>query len=143
MRAARLSRPIKKQFLVLMGDDIYAAGDIQKCLRHRHCILVKRVLRKANAAKIAVDKKERLKEIIEGVNERNILINTGLYVLTPVFFKYNLVPIKGGKEFGLPQTIVKMARDYEIKVERATFWAQVNTPEELTWAEKILEKTKN
>jgi NDP-sugar pyrophosphorylase family protein len=134
---------LKDKFLVFMGDDIYAAEDMRKCLKHDSCILVKKVPQKTTAAKMVVDKKGNLKAIIEEANEAGILVNTGLYVLTPAFFKYSLVPIKSGKEFGLPHTIVKMARDYKVKIEQATFWAQINTPEELARAEELLEKERN
>lgn len=131
---------LKEKFIVLMGDDFYAKKDIEKCIQHENCILVKKVKEKTTAAKVVMDKKNNLKEIIEGVSEKDILINTGLYVLQPYFFDYDLVAIKGGKEFGLPQTIISMLSDHPVAIEKASFWIQINTKEELEAAKKIIEK---
>jgi NDP-sugar pyrophosphorylase family protein len=131
---------LKEKFIVLMGDDFYAKEDIEKCAQHENCILVKKVKEKTTAAKVVMDEKNNLEDIIEGVSEKNILVNTGLYVLQPYFFDYDLVPIKDGKEFGLPQTIIKMSDRHPVAIEEASFWVQINTPQELESAKKIIEK---
>ena len=131
---------LKEKFIVLMGDDFYAKKDIEKCIQHENCILVKKVKEKTTAAKVVMDENNNLKEIIEGVSEENILINTGLYVLQPYFFGYDLVAIKGGKEFGLPQTIISLLSDHPVAIEEASFWMQINTEKELETARKIIER---
>ena len=85
---------------------------------------------------MVVNDKNELEDIIENTEEENVLINTGFYVLSPEFFGYDLVPIKDGKEFGLPQTIVKMSNDHKVVIEQATSWLHVNTEEELKEARK-------
>jgi NDP-sugar pyrophosphorylase family protein len=54
-------------------------------------------------------------------------------------FNYSLVPISE-TEYGLPQTLVKMAKDYPVTIERATFWMPVNTIKDLKQANKYLKK---
>ena len=54
-------------------------------------------------------------------------------------FDYPLVLI-GENEYGLPQTIAKMARDYPIKIEKAAFWMPINNLQDLKQADKYLKK---
>ena len=55
------------------------------------------------------------------------------------FFKYDLVSVGSG-EFGLPQTLAAMSKDYPIKVEKARIWQPIGCPEDLEKAEKVLHK---
>jgi len=134
---------LKEKFLVMMGDDIYRSGDMEKCIQYENCIMVKKIKEKTTAAKVIIDRNGHLRDIIEGVSEKNITINTGLYVLQPYFFEYKLVPIKNGKEFGLPQTIVKMSVDHKVTVEQTSFSVHINTIEELEAARKMISKNQN
>lgn len=130
-----------KKFLVMMADDIYSADDIKRCLKHERCILAREVNGKFAGGRIKLDSSGHLEDIIEGVhNRKKSLVNTGFYVLTDKFFKYDLVRIEGKKEYGLPQTIVKLARDLPIKIEKATFWLQISDLAGLRNAEKILKR---
>lgn len=130
---------LNDRFLVLMGDDIYSKKDIEKCLRHEQCMLIQEVYGKFSGGHIINDEKGNLQDIVEGVYEKEkSMVNTGLYVLLKDFFKYKLVKLPNKNEFGLPQTAVKMSKDFPIKTERATYWLQINTLEDLQKAEKIL-----
>jgi len=132
-----------ERFLVLMGDDVYSREDIKKCLSHKQSMLVKEVGGKFIGGRIKLDSRGCLENIIEGVHNRNkSLVNTGLYVLTDKFFNYDLEPIKDGKEYGLPQTLVKVSRDYPVNIEKASFWLQINDKAGLRRAEGVL-RTKN
>lgn len=133
---------IHDRFLVFMGDDIYCREDIEKCLRNQNAMLVKEISGKFSGGKIELDKDGYLKDIIDGAhNEDNILVNTGLYVLEPAIFNYELQKVQDKEnEFGLPQTLVKMAQDYLVKIEKANFWLQITDLEGLKRAEMILEK---
>ena len=77
------------------------------------------------------------KELASG---EKCLVNTGMMVLDQNFFKYDLVPIKGGKEFGLPQTVAKMAKDYPVKIIKTDYWLPVGYPDDLKRAEIHLRK---
>jgi len=132
---------LKDKFLVLMGDDIYSEKDINKCLKHKNCILAQKVKNRFTGGRIILNSQGFLKEIIEGIHKKNEgLVNTGLYVLTKNFFNYELVKLKDKKEYGLPQTLVKMAVDYPVFIEKAESWLQISSLAGLKNAEKILRR---
>lgn len=134
-------RVLKNRFLVLMGDIIYGRTDMEKCLQHERCILIDRTTGPVNGGKIVFDKNNELENIIEGKHsEAEVFVNTGLFVITKEFFDYDLVKLEGKNEYGLPQTIVKMSREYPFKIEKADFWLSVGDYDELEKAEKILAK---
>jgi UDP-N-acetylglucosamine diphosphorylase / glucose-1-phosphate thymidylyltransferase / UDP-N-acetylgalactosamine diphosphorylase / glucosamine-1-phosphate N-acetyltransferase / galactosamine-1-phosphate N-acetyltransferase len=130
---------LNNRFLVMMADDIYSKNDINKCLKHNNCILTKEVRGKFSGGRIKLDKDGKLEDIIEGVhNRKKSFSNVGLYVATNHFFKYGLVKIPGRKEYGLPQTIVKMAKDIPVSIEKADNWIQISDLNDLKRAERIL-----
>ena len=85
-----------------------------------------------------------LSEIIESGMPRDEsikLVNSGAYFLNKIFFDYPLVKKStkiNEKEFGLPQTLATMTKDYKIKVEKAEFWHPIGCPEDILKAERIL-----
>ncbi len=134
---------LKDRFLVMMADDIYSGEDIRRCLKHERCILTKEVHGKFVGGRVKLDSSGHLEDIIEGAHNRSkSLANVGLYVLTDKFFKYDLIPLTGQKGYGLPQTVVKVARDWPIKIEKANFWLQINDLVGLKRAEKVIESRK-
>ena len=140
--AMHLARGIlDKKFLVMMGDDLYKKSDINKLMKNSLAILAREEKEQAfNYGVFKTDSKGVMLDIIEKPkNQKSGLVNTGLYVLNNKFFDYELVPIGNG-EFGLPQTLVKMARDYRVKIEKTTNWFPINNQEELEKAEKVISK---
>jgi len=130
---------LRGRFLVLMGDDIYHASDIKKSLKNKRTILTKEIKKEFTGGRIALNKKGDLDKIIEGQHKCKVnLVNTGLYVLDKNFFKYKLVKLKNKNEYGLPQTMVKMAKDYPIKIEKAFEWMQINDINGLKKAKKLI-----
>ncbi len=131
---------IKGKFLVMMGDDIYHPEDIKDILKNDLAVLVLEVDDPSQFGIIKTDNDGRLVDIIERPhNSETSLVCAGLYVLDKNFFKYELVPISD-KEFGLPQTIVKMVKDYPVKIVKARAWHPIGNPDELGEAEKVLDK---
>lgn len=135
---------LKEKFLVINGDDFYQAADAKKCLAYQRCILAKEVIaeQQRNYGIFQIDENGNLLNILE-VELRpgqKALINTGMMVLDKNFFKYDLVPIKGGKEYGLPQTVVKMAEDYPVKIIKTDYWLPIGYPDDLKRAEIHLRK---
>ena len=135
----RCKNLIASKFLVLMGDSIYSKKDIEKCLDHENSILVIEEQGPVAGGNVMIDEQNRLKSIKEGLHEGKVLINTGLYVISPKYFDYEMVEWKQG-EYGLPQTLVKMSKDYEVKIEFTDNWIQINNIEDLKEAEKILKE---
>ncbi len=130
---------LKDRFLVLNGDDLYHYDDISKVLPYDFCILTKEINHNLrNFGVVKVDERKNLVEIIEKpTNPENNLANIGVYSLTDKIFDYKPVPINE-REFGLPQTLVSMARDYSVRVEKADFWHPIGYPEDLQKAEEII-----
>lgn len=134
---------LKGRFMVMMGDDIYSKEDVATCLKHPWAVLVKKMTEKGRGAHVMVDGKKHITDIVEGAKlEPGMLNNAGLYVLQPDIFKYPLVQIPSG-EFGLPQTLAKAAKDFNIKVVESKSWHQITTPEDLKSAEKALVSKKS
>ena len=123
-----------------MGDDLYHKQDIKKMLKHKLSILACPVEDPSRFGIVKTDKKGNVIEIVEKPKRpQSNLANTGAYVLNKDFFKYDLVSIGNG-EFGLPQTLVKMAKDCPIKCEKARIWHPIGKPEDLEEAENVLGK---
>ena len=132
---------LQDRFLVMMGDDIYSREDMEKCLNHEQCMLTKEISGKFAGGRVSLDENGCLRDIIEGVHNRDkSLVNTALYVINKNFFDYDLVSIPGKDEYGLPQTLVRIAKDHPIKIEKADFWLQISDIAGLRRAEKILSK---
>src|SRR3989339_33768 len=133
---------LRDRFLVMMGDDLYGKDDIGRCLQHEQCMLTKEISGKFSGGRIILDTHGHLKDIIEGThNKSSSLVNVGLYVLSLKFFDYDLVQIPDKNEYGLPQTLVRVAQDYPVKIEKADFWMQVGDMDQLKRVEKILIKS--
>lgn len=127
---------LSNKFMVMMGDNLYNRKDIEKCLAHDLCLLVKEVESPQNFAVVEIDASGALKAVCEKPhNSESNLVNTALYVLDKRFFEYPLVGI-ASVEYGLPQTIVAMAKDYRVYIEKADSWTEINTEEDLRKAEE-------
>jgi len=136
---------LKEKFLVLNGDDLYDCSDLEKLIANEPpALLVKKVNKLGRLGAIKTDANGYLLEIIESGEPRDEnlnLVNIGAYLLNKNFFDYQLVKKSteiSEKEFGLPQTLAKMAKDYKVKVEKAKFWQPVGYPEDILRAEKII-----
>ncbi|MBI2474108.1 MAG: NTP transferase domain-containing protein [Candidatus Taylorbacteria bacterium] len=126
------------RFIVMMGDDIYGADDIKRCLENEWSILAERVNMPKLGAKVIVNQNGSIVDILEKTEvKEGDLNNAGMYVLRREIFNYPLVPIGEG-EFGLPQTVVLAAKDYDIKVVEARHWLQVTSPDDVERTEKLL-----
>ena len=127
-------------FLVLMADDIYAKADIEKCLAHDLAILVMKTDVEGPGGRILLSNDGALETVVEGkFNPKGALISTNVFVLDERIFSYNPVKLTDREgEWGLPQTVAKMAKDHPVAVVEATRWIKVTAPEDLTLAEKLL-----
>ena len=135
------ARPfLKKKFVVLMADDIYAKKDIEKCLCHEQAILVEKIDTGGPGGRVLLDKKGKLQSVVEGrYNPKGALISTNAFVLTPEVFNYEPVKLTDREgEWGLPQTVSKMARDLPVAVVEATQWIKITAPDDLVRTEDAL-----
>ena len=133
---------IKDRFLVLMADDIYSKNDIEVCLQHEQAMLVKRSEREEPGGKVTLNKKGELQSVEEGKSfPTGTLVGTNVFVLNPEFFDYEPVKLTDRKnEWGLPQTVALMARDFPVEIVEATRWIKITTQEDLKKAEFLLKK---
>ena len=136
---------LKRRFMVLMGDDLYEKKDLQDCLKNDWSLLVAQAKGREHKrlGKIELDENNNFKSISgsEDIFDDEVrFLNCGAYVLKTDFFKYPLVKLKKSQETGLPQTLVKAAKDYDVKVVRASSWFPVCWPDDLVKAEEFLKK---
>lgn len=126
-----------EKFIAMNGDDFYSQQDMLKCLDYDFCILAKEVKSPGRFDIVKLGRDNFLKDIImSSPGGEGSLINIGFYVLDKRFFDYEMVRLPNG-EFGLPHTIAKMAKDYPIKVVKASSWFPVGCIEDLNRAEKL------
>ncbi|MFA5871997.1 MAG: sugar phosphate nucleotidyltransferase [Parcubacteria group bacterium] len=131
---------IKGDFLVINGDDLYLKSDIEKLCSEDIAVLGWEVEDPRKYGVIKTDKDGNLLDIIEKPDSFDFkLINTGAMVLCKDFFDYDLVRITD-TEFGLPQTLAKMADKHKIKVIPATEWMSVGSPQDLEKAQTEINK---
>jgi NDP-sugar pyrophosphorylase family protein len=133
---------IKERFMVVMGDDLYHKNDLAKLAKEELAIMAKNFDNAERFGIFEIDVNGNLINIIESPhNFKSGLINIGAYMLNKKFFDYKLVPKKSGDtEFGLPQTIMEMVKDFPIKIVEATEWFPVGFPEDIQKAEKNIDK---
>jgi len=123
-----------------MGDDLYYKKDLNKMTKHNLAILGYEVSDPTRFGMIKTNDYGNMVDVIEKPKRcKSKLANTGVYVLDRRFFKYDLAYIGNG-EFGLPQTLAKMAKNNKIKVERASLWHPIGNAEDLKSAEQIIHK---
>ncbi|EKE18450.1 MAG: hypothetical protein ACD_9C00335G0009 [uncultured bacterium] len=130
---------LKGDFLVMMGDDLYVKQDIEKILKNDLAVLGFQVDNPQQYGVIFLNENETLSEIIEKPDIVGpALANIGLYKLNKKFFEYSSVSIGKG-EFGLPQTLALMAKDFPVQVQKATAWFPIGNPDDLKKAHEIVD----
>jgi UDP-N-acetylglucosamine diphosphorylase / glucose-1-phosphate thymidylyltransferase / UDP-N-acetylgalactosamine diphosphorylase / glucosamine-1-phosphate N-acetyltransferase / galactosamine-1-phosphate N-acetyltransferase len=128
------------KFLVIYGDDLYSKSDISDIIKYDLAVLAKEVKDVTKFGILKMDSKGHLVDIVEKPKKsKSKLANIGLFVLNKDFFKYKLVPIGGG-EYGLPQTLAKMAKDHKIKILKAKHWHPIGNPGDLKKAGKVISR---
>jgi bifunctional UDP-N-acetylglucosamine pyrophosphorylase/glucosamine-1-phosphate N-acetyltransferase len=127
---------LKDDFLVLMSDDLYNEDDIKALLPHKFSILTQSTTSDFSGGKVIINRKEELIGIIEGNYKKGDLVNAGVYKMSAEIFNYPLVQIPDRAEYGLPQTLVSLVNDFDIKIHKATFLIQINDIKGLELARK-------
>lgn len=128
----------EQRFLVMMGDDIYSKDDMEECLKYDCSILVREVDNVKGRAKVVFDEEGHIRDILEKYPQDEMgFVCTGLYTINSKIFEYEMVGIEGG-EVGLPQTILSMKSEQNIKAVQSRFWLQITAPEDLVMAETFL-----
>ena len=131
---------LKGRFLVLNGDDLHWKPDLERLCHEELAALAYEVEDPSKFGVLMTDEKGNLVGSIEKPRTSEYrLIATGAYVLNQKFFGYELVPIVKN-EFGLPQTLAVMAKDYPVKILKANRWFPIGNPDDLKKAQVEIEK---
>ncbi len=126
--------------LVMNGDDLYHLDDLSLLIREESAVLGLYVDEAEPYGLLKTDALGNLRQITERPHgQKTGVINTGAYILHPHFFQYPLVEISA-TEYGLPQTLVTMGKDYQVKVIQARAWQPVGRPEDIALGEMFLQK---
>ncbi len=135
---------LKDKFLVMMGDDIYSKSSIAECAKNPLSICCRiseindrgdRVLLKNKNLDGFTTQAKNL-----DLKKPSPLAFTGMFCLTKEIFKYKPVKLKTKNEWGLPQTLLKLANKKKIKIIKTNNWMQISSPEDLKLAEKFLKQ---
>ncbi|MBI4257031.1 nucleotidyltransferase family protein [Candidatus Uhrbacteria bacterium] len=119
-------------FLVINSDDLYKKEDLERLVSYPRSILVYESGKHLEAgAQIEQGR-------FTGLGSGSLAV-CGAYVLGSEFFDVEPVEIyvNAHREYGLPQTIVTLAKQQTITVVQATSWQQVGTHEELQHARTL------
>jgi bifunctional UDP-N-acetylglucosamine pyrophosphorylase/glucosamine-1-phosphate N-acetyltransferase len=122
------------KFLVLNGDDIYVPGFLGMMAEEDLAFGVTE-REWDRYFSVETDENGNLSDLVEKSGKK--LVSTGAYTLDGRIFEYEPVLAKSG-EYVLPRTVLKMAKDYPIKLVRASSFVSINTPEDLKIAESII-----
>ncbi len=121
---------LKERFIVMNGDDLYARRDIEECLKYDQAGLIYKLSGPMSGGKIFV-KDGLVADICEGEHKEGGLISTGLFVLSLVIFKYQMLKMPGREEYGIPPTIMQAIHEMPITAVYATKWKQISAPQDI------------
>ncbi len=130
---------LKEHFVVMMGDDLYARSDIEECLKYDQSGLISELSGPMSGGKIIL-KDDFIIDILEGKHPEGGLISTGLFVLSPEIFEYQMQKIPGREEWGIPPTIMQSTGKMPIRAVLAKNWKQISSPEDLRISDEELAK---
>ena len=127
---------LKENFLVMMGDDLYNKEAFLNASEKDWSITVKKVDRENDSGRIELDEKGGLRNFLtanyyrEKYNDGGYAF-TGLYSLSKKIFDYPLLKMKTKDEWGLPQTLLQILPDVDLKILETDFWRPITTPKDL------------
>ena len=134
---------LRGRFLVMMGDDIYAREDAEKCLRNTDgwSLVVQQTDSTRAGGAVQIDPQGKILSITEGAHAGLRYAGTNLFVLDTRLFDFPMVPkAEGSSEFGLPQTVIVVATSLGVPVYavEASLWIQITELSDLKRAEETL-----
>jgi len=128
------------RFLVINGDDLYAAEDFNELVKYDRALLYARTVWGGNADAWIINASGKITGMQQIAPGPEVNLNIGAYCLDCSWFKTDPV-LSPGKtdEWSLPHAIPQMIeRGFPVKGVRARFWMPVGTPEQLEEAERLL-----
>jgi bifunctional UDP-N-acetylglucosamine pyrophosphorylase/glucosamine-1-phosphate N-acetyltransferase len=129
--------------LVTNGDDFYHPADLQRLIEDMTsggAVLGIEVDDATQYGLLETDNQSKLIAITERPHGRETgIVNVGAYIITEKFFDFPLVAITE-TEFGLPQTLALLAKEYPVEVLKAMAWQPVGCPEDIVLGEAFIQK---
>lgn len=133
---------LREKFVVMMSDDVYSRKDIERAERSDVWLIFGMEYLHTHGGGRIITERGTVADIIEGVNhDEPGIVCTNLFSLDSRLFQYKLVPKSpGSPEYGLPQTVLAASRESGIPLElvQTDAWIQINEPDDLQIAERIL-----
>ena len=135
---------LKDKFLVMTGDDIFAAEDIERvaAVDAGWAVLVQQLPEMHRAGSVELDADGRISRIVEGdLGGAPGIASTNLFLLDTRIFSCPLVPKQPcSLEYGLPQTIVQASASLGVPFEPVFTerWIQINSPADLVRATELV-----
>src|SRR3989344_1780708 len=133
------------RFLVLPGDDIFSAKDVERLTRAKSWALgIHKIDAKTTGegGKVIFDTRGHIKDIVEGpYDSQGGFVYCSLAQLdTRIFSSPMVKKAPSSDEFGLPQTVLAASHAHRLPLEAVELssWIQITTPEALVKAEEIL-----
>ena len=126
---------INNQFLILNSDDIHSLDFLTQMTESPLALGVAKKEWDGYLAVLA-DNYGNLCDLVPQDGQK--LISTGAYTLDKRIFEYEPF-LTSNKEYSLPRTVLKMAKDYPIKLIYSDFFMPINTPEDLKKATETMD----
>ena len=139
--ALRWARPLirSERFLVTMGDDLYAARDLEGLVEHERSILIQTKVMPKDNMDIWQVKDGKMVGLGLGKKGKKGMTNPGAYVLGHEWFETQPVLTPGKTdEWSVPHALPQLFDRYPFTPVEASFWQMCGTFEEIAEAEKIL-----
>jgi bifunctional UDP-N-acetylglucosamine pyrophosphorylase/glucosamine-1-phosphate N-acetyltransferase len=130
---------LEDQFIVMMGDDLYGKADIRNLFNYDWALGVYPAFDREIGGEIHRDERGQFIGIEEDrhyVQEGYIGMN--LFKLKKEIFSYPPVQIPGRSEYGLPHTVLSVAKNHLVSTIVCKEWFQITTPDDLKQAEKFV-----
>ncbi|MAG07930.1 glucose-1-phosphate thymidylyltransferase [Candidatus Woesearchaeota archaeon] len=119
---------LKDSFIVMNGDDIFCKEDIERCLKHKYCILAKKVENPYIFGILKVKGKYVLEIIEKPKKYLSALANTGLYRLDKDIFNIKLKKT-ARQEYEITDYINELAKENNVSFIKAKeYWFPVSYP---------------
>lgn len=139
--ALRWARPLirSERFLVLMGDDLYAARDLERLVDCERGVLVQTKTLPKDGMDVWSVEDGKLVDLISGNKGEVAVTNPGAYLLGHEWFDTEPVLTPGKTdEWSIPHAIPQLLAKHSFQVVEASFWQMCGTFEEIAEAEKKL-----
>jgi UDP-N-acetylglucosamine diphosphorylase / glucose-1-phosphate thymidylyltransferase / UDP-N-acetylgalactosamine diphosphorylase / glucosamine-1-phosphate N-acetyltransferase / galactosamine-1-phosphate N-acetyltransferase len=116
---------LKDKFIVMNGDDLFSAKDIEKCIKHKYCVLACKVKEPSRFGVLIIGN-GKLVDFIEKPKEFvGDLANTGLYVFDKKIFDKKLIKSERG-EYEIIDYVKSLISTDNLFVEKVTdYWFSI------------------